>query len=58
MRISGIGQGCSSPQNEAPAGPEIIAPRRPTRVDLNRPGSGTDPDLMERLERQILGPRD
>ena len=25
----------------APAGPEIIAPRRPTRVDLTGPGSGT-----------------
>jgi DNA invertase Pin-like site-specific DNA recombinase len=41
---------------EAPAGPEIIAPRRPTRVDLTGPGSGTDPELMERLTRQVLGP--
>ncbi|MGY5116234.1 hypothetical protein ACWC2H_10325 [Streptomyces sp. 900105755] len=38
--------------------PEIIAPRRPadaggphrTRID------GTDPELMERLTRQVLGP--
>ncbi|MFE2473078.1 hypothetical protein [Streptomyces mirabilis] len=41
---------------EAPAGPEIIAPRRPTRVDFTGPGSGTDPELMERLTRQVLGP--
>lgn len=39
---------------EAPAGPEIIAPRRPTCVDLTGPGSGTDPELMERLTRQVL----
>jgi DNA invertase Pin-like site-specific DNA recombinase len=37
-----------------PAGPEIIAPRRPMRVDLTGPGSGTDPELMERLTRQVL----
>ncbi|MCZ4602705.1 recombinase family protein [Streptomyces sp. Lzd4kr] len=39
----------------APAGPEIVAPRRPTRVDLSAPGSGTDPELMDRLQRQVLG---
>ncbi|MFG2120997.1 recombinase family protein [Streptomyces sp. NPDC048710] len=42
--------------NQAPAGPEIIASRRPTRVDLTGPGSGTDPELMERLQWQVLGP--
>jgi hypothetical protein len=42
-------------ESEAPAGPEIVAPRRPTRVDLTGPGSGTDPELMERLTRQVLG---
>ncbi|WP_307811920.1 recombinase family protein [Streptomyces sp. HB-N217] len=41
--------------SEAPAGPEIIAPRRPTRVDLTGPSSGTDPELMDRLTRQALG---
>ncbi|MFI8244421.1 hypothetical protein ACIF83_45600 [Streptomyces sp. NPDC085866] len=40
--------------NQAPAGPEIIASRRPTRVDLTGPGSGTDPELMERLTQQVL----
>ncbi|MFE9007403.1 recombinase family protein [Streptomyces sp. NPDC007875] len=45
-------------KTDTPAEPEIITPRRPTRVDLNAPGSGTDPELMERLERQVLGPRD
>ncbi|MFF8261312.1 hypothetical protein [Streptomyces virginiae] len=39
---------------EAPAGPEIIAPRRPTRVGPTGPGSGTGPGLMERLTRQVL----
>ncbi|MFE5518380.1 recombinase family protein [Streptomyces virginiae] len=43
-------------QAEAPAGPEIIAPRRPTRVDLTGPGSGTNPELMERLQHQVLTP--
>nr|WP_237331693.1 recombinase family protein [Streptomyces mexicanus] len=43
---------------EAPAGPDIIAPRRPTRVDLTGPGSGTDPELMQRLTRQVLGSAD
>jgi hypothetical protein len=33
--------------------PEIIAPRWPARVDLT--GPGTEPDLMERLQRQVLG---
>ncbi|CAL9667991.1 hypothetical protein SUDANB176_07322 [Streptomyces sp. enrichment culture] len=37
-----------------PAEPEIIAPRRPTRVDLTGPGSGTDPELMQRLTRQVM----
>ncbi|WP_381562705.1 recombinase family protein [Streptomyces eurythermus] len=40
-------------QAEAPAGPEIIAPRRPTRVDFTGPGSGSDPELMERLQHQV-----
>ncbi|WP_216373028.1 hypothetical protein [Streptomyces tailanensis] len=39
---------------EAPAGPEIIAPRRPNRVDLTGPGNGAAPDLMERLTQQVL----
>jgi DNA invertase Pin-like site-specific DNA recombinase len=39
-------------QAEAPTGPKIIAPRRPTRVDLT--GSGADPELMERLQHQVL----
>ncbi|MEK2479219.1 MULTISPECIES: hypothetical protein [Streptomyces] len=34
--------------------PEIIAPRRPTRVDLTGPGSSTDPELMERFTRQVF----
>ncbi|MGW2648520.1 hypothetical protein ACWC2T_27205 [Streptomyces sp. NPDC001393] len=42
--------------SEAPAGPEVFAPRRPMRVDLTGPGSGTDPELLERLTRQVLGP--
>ncbi|WP_455771599.1 recombinase family protein [Streptomyces hygroscopicus] len=41
-------------QDQTPTGPEIVAPRRPTRVDLTGPGSGTDPELMERLTRQVL----
>ncbi|MDH3039227.1 recombinase family protein [Streptomyces sp. TRM75561] len=45
-------------QTEAPAGPEIIAPRRPRRVDLTGSGSGTDPELMEHLQHQVLGGTD
>ncbi|MFD9099027.1 recombinase family protein [Streptomyces collinus] len=41
-------------QDQTPAGPDIIAPRRPTRVNLTGPGSGTDPELMERLQRHVL----
>ncbi|WP_404961248.1 hypothetical protein [Streptomyces sp. 147326] len=41
---------------EAPTGPEIFASRWPTRVELTGPGSGTDPEPMERLTRQVLGP--
>ncbi|MER7820707.1 hypothetical protein [Streptomyces sp. NPDC096153] len=26
------------------------------QVDLTGPGSGTDPELMERLQRQVLAP--
>ncbi|MFC9164417.1 recombinase family protein [Streptomyces fungicidicus] len=39
----------------APAGLEIVTPRRPIRVDLTGPGSGTDPELMERLRRHVVG---
>ncbi|MFF5106796.1 recombinase family protein [Streptomyces sp. NPDC000134] len=39
---------------DSSAGPEIIAPRRPTRVDLTGPGSGTDAELMQRLNRQVM----
>ncbi|MGW0844249.1 recombinase family protein [Streptomyces sp. NPDC002787] len=42
-------------ETDASAGPGIVAPRRPMRVDLTGPGSGTDPELMERLQRQVLG---
>lgn len=41
-------------ETAAPGGPGVVAPRRPTRVDLTGPGSGTDPELMERLQRQVL----
>ncbi|WP_413806290.1 hypothetical protein [Streptomyces sp. OE57] len=41
-------------ETDVPAGPDIIAPRRPTRVDLTGPGGGTD--LMDRLTRQVLDP--
>ncbi|WP_242606532.1 hypothetical protein [Protofrankia symbiont of Coriaria ruscifolia] len=36
---------------------EIIGPRRPVRARITGPGSGTDPELMEPLERQVLGPQ-
>ncbi|MEV5011970.1 MULTISPECIES: hypothetical protein [unclassified Streptomyces] len=34
---------------------QVVGPRRPTRVQLTGPGSGTDRELMARLERQVLG---
>ncbi|MFE1391105.1 hypothetical protein ACFW5M_33835 [Streptomyces albogriseolus] len=41
-------------ETDAPVGPDIITPRRPIRGDLTGPGSSTDPELMERLTRQVL----
>ncbi|WP_431920850.1 hypothetical protein [Nonomuraea jabiensis] len=35
--------------------PDIIDPRRPARARIIGPGSGTDPELMNRLQRQVLG---
>lgn len=49
-----VGGELADEKTDAPAGPDIIAPRRPTRVDLTGPGSGTDPELMERLTRKAL----
>ncbi|EGX60675.1 MULTISPECIES: recombinase family protein [Streptomyces] len=39
-------------ENEAPAGPEIIAPRRPARVDLTGPGNGTTGEVVNTLVEQ------
>lgn len=33
---------------------QVIGPRRPVRARIIGPGSGTDPELMERLTRQTL----
>ncbi|MFD3947703.1 hypothetical protein [Streptomyces sp. NPDC058579] len=33
----------------------VIGPRRPVRASITGPGSGTDPELMERLTAQALG---
>jgi DNA invertase Pin-like site-specific DNA recombinase len=33
---------------------QVIGPRRPVRARITGPGSGTDPELMERLTRQVL----
>ncbi|GAA0405222.1 hypothetical protein Acor_23110 [Acrocarpospora corrugata] len=37
---------------------DTISPWRPVRARITGPGSGTDLTLMERLEQQVLGPRD
>ncbi|MFD7626341.1 hypothetical protein ACFV7Q_09870 [Streptomyces sp. NPDC059851] len=34
---------------------QVIGPRRPVRARITGPGSGTDPELMERLTAQVLG---
>lgn len=39
----------------APAGPQVIGPRRPRRARITGPGSGTDAQLMEQLTAQALG---
>jgi rubrerythrin len=36
---------------------QVIGPRRPVRARITGPGSGTDPELIERLERQVLSAR-
>ncbi len=33
----------------------IIGPRRPIRARLTGPGSSSTPELMDRLQRQVLG---
>jgi DNA invertase Pin-like site-specific DNA recombinase len=33
---------------------QVIGPRRQVRARITGPGSGTDPELMERLTRQVL----
>ncbi|WNE93869.1 recombinase family protein [Streptomyces luomodiensis] len=39
---------------DAPTGAHVVGPRRPVRARITRPGSGTDPEPMERLTRQVL----
>lgn len=36
---------------------QVIGPRQPVRARITGPGSGTDPELMERLTRQELDGR-
>ena len=45
-------------EQNAQAEAEIAGPRRPVPARITGPGSGTGPELMERLERQVLAPRD
>ena len=45
-------------EQNAQAEAEIAGPRRPVPARITGPGSGTGAELMERLERQVLGPRD
>lgn len=42
-------------EGEGSSATGIIAPRRPTRVDVTGPGSTADLELMRRLTRQVLG---
>lgn len=39
---------------DAPDEAQVIGPRRPVRARITGPDSGTDPELMERLTRQVL----
>jgi len=41
-------------EDGAQAGAHVVGPRRPVRARITGPGSGTDPELMERLTRQVL----
>ncbi|WP_199563754.1 MULTISPECIES: hypothetical protein [unclassified Streptomyces] len=34
---------------------QVIGPRRQVRARITGPGSGADPELMERLTAQVLG---
>jgi DNA invertase Pin-like site-specific DNA recombinase len=38
----------------ASEGAHVVGPRRPVRAHITGPGSGTDPELMERLTTQVL----
>ncbi|MFG2949874.1 hypothetical protein [Streptomyces adustus] len=42
-------------QQEPDDGARVIEQRRPVRARFTGSGSGTDPELMERLTRQVLG---
>ncbi|MFI7708796.1 recombinase family protein [Nonomuraea sp. NPDC049480] len=42
-------------QHDAHDEADLIGPRRPLRARITGPGSGTDPELMDRLQRQVLG---
>lgn len=44
-------QHARDPQDEA----DLIDPLRPLRARITGPGSGTNPGLMDRLQRQVLG---
>lgn len=41
-------------EHDQPTEAPVINPRRPIRARITGPGSGTDPELMERLTRQVL----
>jgi DNA invertase Pin-like site-specific DNA recombinase len=44
-------------QQHAQGEADLIGPPRPLRARITGPGSGTNPDLMDRLQRQVLGER-
>ncbi|MFI1973305.1 hypothetical protein [Streptomyces cinnamoneus] len=41
-------------RNRPSADAQVIGLRRPVRTRITGPGSGTDPELMERLTAQVL----
>jgi len=47
--------GDEAEEKDAQAEAQIIGPRRPVRARITGPGSDTDPELMQRLQHQVIG---
>ncbi|WP_324197181.1 recombinase family protein [Streptomyces sp. NRRL B-1677] len=54
--VASLYRALAEAEEDAPAEAEIIGPRRPVRARITGPGSGTDPEVIERLQWQQHAP--